>query len=178
MNSIETERLILRQWQEDDLDDFAEMMADPLVAKFTTLDRKAQDRDMAWRTMTGSAGHIALRGWGLWAVEHKDSGKVIGRVGPHHPEGWPGLEVGWALNRNAWGQGFAAEAAAASMMWTFATFPDLDRIIHLIVEENEPSIALAERVGSQWKDQEMVQLLGFDVRIYSQTRAEFAARWG
>ena len=58
-------------------------------------------------------GHWALRGYGIWVVERE--GALIGRIGLWQPEGWPGLEVGWLLGRDAWGHGYATEAARASM---------------------------------------------------------------
>ncbi len=171
MTTLETKRLILRPWQQSDLDDFAAMMADPDVARYITLDQQPQSRALAWRTLAGVVGHWTLKGFGMWAVEVKDTGTVIGRIGPHEPEGWPQLEVGWSLARPYWGQGYALEAARASMAWTFAHFPDLQRIIHLIVPENAPSIALAERLGSRWHNEETVEVLGITARVYSQSRA-------
>ena len=44
-------------------------------------------------------GHWALRGYGLWAAEERCTGKFVGRIGLWNPEGWPGLEVGWLLDR-------------------------------------------------------------------------------
>lgn len=178
MNVLETERLILRHWRDEDLDDFVTLMSDPDVARFISPDGKPQSRDMAWRSMATTMGHIALKGYGMWAVELKETGKVIGRIGPHDPEGWPQIEVGYGLAKPYWGKGYASEAVVASIRWAFDNFPDLDRIIHLIEPENAPSIALAERLGNQWKDQEIFRIYGIDARVYSQTRAEFAKRWG
>src|SRR3954464_2346785 len=107
---LETPRLILRGVEASDFDAFAEMMADQEVAHFITMDRKAQDRMDAWRTMAYGLGHWTLRGFGMWAVVEKASGRFIGRIGPNYPEGWPDTEIGWSLARPAWGKGYASEA--------------------------------------------------------------------
>ncbi|MGH2729052.1 MAG: GNAT family N-acetyltransferase, partial [Actinomycetota bacterium] len=60
-------------------------------------------REDAWRELAVWLGHWALRGYGQWAVEIRATKELIGRVGLHYPEGWPGLEVGWALARPYWG---------------------------------------------------------------------------
>ena len=84
--TIETERLILRGWREDDLDAYAAIMADPEVMRFLG---GAMARRDSWRSMATMIGHWALRGFGLWAVERKRDGALIGRVGVQYPEGWP-----------------------------------------------------------------------------------------
>ena len=90
---LETPRLILRAIEPSDFDGFAEMMGDPEVARFITMDQKPQDRADAWRTMAYAMGHWVARGFGTWAVVEKSSGRFIGRVGPNYPEGWPDTEI-------------------------------------------------------------------------------------
>ena len=111
------------------------MMADPEVARFITMDGKAQDRMDAWRTMAYGLGHWALRGFGMWAVVEKSSGKFIGRVGPNYPEGWPTTEIGWSLARESWGKGYATEAARVTMDYAF-TVLRWARAISLIAPDN------------------------------------------
>ena len=93
------------------------------------------------------AGSWVLRGYGMFSVIERRSGRWIGHVGPWSPEGWPGTEVGWSLARDAWGQGYATEAAAASMDWAVATLGWTD-IIHTIKPGNLASAAVAKRLGS------------------------------
>lgn len=144
---IETERLVLRGWREDDLDGgFAAMMADAEVARFLTGDQRPKSRAEAWRDMALFVGHWALRGYGLFAVEEKASGAFVGRVGAWQPECWVGFELGWGLRREFWGRGYAFEAARAAGDWVFANFP-LDHIVSLIHASNTPSQKLAERLG-------------------------------
>jgi hypothetical protein len=94
--TLETARLILRAFRNDDLDAFAAMSADAEVMRYIgrgdTLDRNA-----AWRNMAGFNGHWTLKGCGMWAIERKSDGAFLGRVGLHHPPYWPALEAGWTL---------------------------------------------------------------------------------
>lgn len=146
VTQLETARLLLRQWRESDLDAFAAMMRHPEVASFLSADRRPLDRIEAWRSMALFAGHWALKGYGLFVLEEKATGAFIGRVGLWRPEGWPGLELGWALARPYWGRGFAYEAARAAGAWALAAFP-LDRLVSLIHVENRASQRLAARLG-------------------------------
>lgn len=141
--TIETERLILRGWREDDLDAYAAMMADPEVMRFLG---GASARGDAWRGMATLIGHWELRGFGLWAVERKRDGVLIGRVGVQYPEGWPSTEVAWTLARPYWGQGYATEAARASLDYGFRT-TSLPKLISLIDPENHASRRVAERLA-------------------------------
>lgn len=148
---LETERLILRGWREDDLDAFAAMMADAEVARFLTSDQRPQDRATAWRGLALLVGHWALRGYGLFAVEEKESGAFVGRVGAWQPECWVGFELGWGLARAHWGKGYGLEAARAAGDWAFANFT-LERLVSLIHVDNARSIALAQRLGMRAGD--------------------------
>jgi RimJ/RimL family protein N-acetyltransferase len=119
------------------------------------------------------SGHWALHGFGMFAVEEKSSGKYVGRVGPWCPPGWPGFEVGWGIAKQYRGKGYALEAARASIDWVFATF-ETDEIIHCIDLVNEPSQAVARRLGAR-KDRE-VDLFGKPADIWVTSRAAWAAR--
>jgi RimJ/RimL family protein N-acetyltransferase len=149
---LETERTIMRGWSESDLDACAEWMADPEVMRFLGGHR---DRQTAWRTIALYIGHWSLRGYGLWAVQRKSDGALIGRVGIWHPEGWPGAEVGWTLSRAAWGQGYATECGRAATDWAWANLPDLTRLLSVIDPANTASRRVAERLGMKvvgdWK---------------------------
>ena len=140
---IETERLILRGWREDDLDAYAAMSADPEVMRFLG---GPQARNDAWRAIASMIGHWVLRGHGMWAVERKSDGALIGRVGVQRPESWPATEVAWTLGRQYWGQGYATEAAKASLDWGFKNLP-LPKLASLIDAENFASQAVAKRLG-------------------------------
>ncbi|AMV37053.1 GNAT family N-acetyltransferase [Planctomyces sp. SH-PL62] len=144
MESLETERLTLRQFRESDLDAYAEMTSDPEVMRY--LGSGPMNRAEAWRNMATILGHWTLRGFGIWAVEERAGGALIGRVGCWRPEGWPGLEVGWMLRRASWGQGFATEAARASLDVAFERLGE-NHVISMIQGDNQPSIRVARRLG-------------------------------
>ena len=85
---IETERLLLRQWQGRDMAPYAAMLSDPGTARFITVDGKPVVGAMTgWRHAVVMAGHWVLHGAGMFVVEKKSSGKFAGRVGPWKPPG-------------------------------------------------------------------------------------------
>ena len=141
--TLETERLTLRGWRDDDLDAFARIAADPDVMRFLG---GPVTRTDAWRIMAGITGHWALRGFGAWAVERKSDSALLGWIGIQRPDGWPGPEVVWTLARPYWKQGYATEGAKASIDWGFKTLP-LARLISLIDAENFASQNVAKRLG-------------------------------
>jgi RimJ/RimL family protein N-acetyltransferase len=141
--TLETERLTLRGWRADDLDAFAAIAGDPEVMRFLG---GIQTRSDAWRTMANITGHWGLRGFGAWALERKSDRALIGWVGIQRPEGWPGVEAVWTLGRPNWKQGYATEAAKASIDWGFKTFP-FSQLISLIDPENGASQNVAKRLG-------------------------------
>lgn len=148
MITLETERLLLRPFRDTDLDAYAAMCADPEVMRYVG-DGGPISRELAWRQMAMLVGHWQLRGFGMWALEERSTGRFIGRVGLHYPEGWPDREVAWALARPYWGRGFAFEAARAALGDAFDRL-GWERAISLIHPENTRSIRLAERLGERF----------------------------
>ncbi|MDB5457178.1 MAG: acetyltransferase [Caulobacter sp.] len=143
--TLETARLILRPTAAEDLDGWAAMMADEEAARYIG---GVQVRAQAWRGMASMAGSWALNGFGMFSLIEKASGRWVGRIGPWRPEDWPGTEVGWGLAREAWGQGYAVEAAEATIDWAFDHL-GWTEVIHCIDAENRPSRKVAERLGSR-----------------------------
>jgi RimJ/RimL family protein N-acetyltransferase len=107
--TVETRRLLLRMFSNEDFDDYARITSDPEVMRY--VGGKALSRDEAWRSLGYLLGHWKIRGFGLWAAEEKATGALVGRIGLYQPEGWPGLEVGWLVDRVRWGEGFRASRA-------------------------------------------------------------------
>lgn len=171
---LETERLRLRGWSDDDLDAYAVMMADPEVMRFLGGPLARPD---AWRAMASMIGHWVLRGHGMWAVERKHDGALIGRVGVQRPEGWPATEVAWTLGRQYWGHGYAREAAKASLDYGFkATL--LPTFVSLIDSENFPSQNVAKRLGQTKGGKATLFLQGksFPVDVWEITRDRWSSR--
>lgn len=170
---IETERLILRCPEERDLDGFAEMMADPEAARFLG---GVAPRTAVWRVLAIVAGSWLIKGFGMFSVVEKSSGRWVGRVGPWRPEGWPGPEVGWGLSRSAWGQGYATEAAAACIDFAFDRL-GWDEVIHTIDPDNVPSQAVAKRLGSRYlRPGHLPAPHNLDLDVWGQSRAEWRQR--
>lgn len=141
---IITPRLLLRRPDVADLDRWAEFMADPVATKYLG---GVQQRPMAWRSLMCMAGAWQLTGVGMFSVIERSTGLWLGRIGPWQPEGWPGTEVGWSLHPDAWGKGYALEAATAAMDYAIDVL-NWQHIIHTIDPENTASARLAERLGS------------------------------
>ena len=167
MVSLETERLTLRMFRDDDLEQYAPLCADPEVTRFLG-DGSTLDRAGAWRQMAFFVGHWHLRGYGLWAVEERATGRLVGRVGFLNPEGWPGFELAWTLAREHWGKGYATEAARRALEYAF-TEMGRERVISLIHPDNRASIRVAERIGE--KPEGTTELFGHEVIIYGISRA-------
>jgi RimJ/RimL family protein N-acetyltransferase len=141
---IQTERLLLREWRATDLAAHAAMCADDELMRFLG---GTIDRDESWRRMAVHAGHWQLRGYGNWVLQHAGGdGRMIGRAGLWYPDGWFGLEVGWKLERSAWGHGYATEAAAAAIAWAWRQLA-ADQLISVIHPQNLRSLAVARRLG-------------------------------
>jgi len=158
---LETDRLKLRMFREDDFEAYAKLTADPEVMRF--IGGKTFDRLEAWRGMAFMVGHWHLLGYGHWAVEEKSTGNLMGRIGFLNPAGWPGFELGWTLAREYWGRGYATEGARRALQYGFEEL-DRSHIISLIHPDNNASIRVAERLGE--KVEGTTHLLGHDVLIY------------
>lgn len=121
---IETERLLLRQWRDDDYPVFAQLNADPVVMRYFPAIRPQAESDAEANRIKDI---IVAQGWGLWAAELKSTGTFIGLIGLHHqpiesgiPQA-PLIEVGWRLHRQYWGQGYATEGAKHAIQFAFDT---------------------------------------------------------
>ncbi len=171
---IETERLILRPTAAEDFDDWAELMGDAEASQYIG---GPIPRAAAWRGMATMAGSWSLKGFGMFSVIERQSGRWVGRVGPWQPEGWPGTEVGWGLVRSAWGHGYAYEAAVATIDWTFDTL-GWSEVIHCIDPANMPSQRLAERLGASHRGPGKLPppFDHFPVEVWGQTLEQWRAR--
>jgi RimJ/RimL family protein N-acetyltransferase len=162
---LETTRLRLRPFTERDLDAYTAMMSEPEVCRY--LGHGPLGREEAWRQIALFVGHEQLRGYTLQAAELRATGELVGRVGLWQPEGWPGLEVGWALALPAWGHGYATEAAAAWRDYAFDVLgaPEVCSIVH---RDNAPSARVAERIGH--RPVEAFSFRGHPCMLYAQQR--------
>jgi RimJ/RimL family protein N-acetyltransferase len=144
---LHTNRLVLRQWTDNDLASFAQLNADPQVMEYfpATLSRAESD-DFA-NTIRSL---IEARGWGLWAVEAPGQAAFIGFVGLHRPADdlpcSPCVEIGWRLLKAYWGKGYASEAASAALGYAFEQI-GLDEVVSFTAVINKRSQAVMQKIG-------------------------------
>ena len=146
---LETPRLRLRAWRDADLDPLLELCSDPLVMRYFP---ELLSRDECAAAMARSRIHFTRFGFGYWALELKSDGRFIGMAGL----AWsrlqqpfcPAVEIGWRLAHEHWGQGFAREAAEASLACGFDQL-QLPEVVAYTAAINEPSLALMQALGMQ-----------------------------
>jgi RimJ/RimL family protein N-acetyltransferase len=169
---LRTERLRLRGWTERDVDALDAITTDERVAPWIGLS-PGSDPPGTWRAVAAMLGHWVLRGYGLWAVEDATEGTLFGRAGLYQPRGWPGLEVGWTIAADAWGNGYATEAGAAALEWGFTALA-VDEIVSMTLPDNVRSRRVMEKLGlSYLRDHEHA---GRRHVLYAITRATWEAQ--
>jgi len=142
-----TERLLLRRWKDEDRAPFAALNADPIVmAHFPARLTRAESDAFVDRITQ----QLEDRGWGLWALEERSSGRFLGFTGLNVPgfqaHFTPAVEIGWRLARDAWGFGYATEAARAAVAVGFDEV-GLDEIVSFTATSNVRSMRVMERIG-------------------------------
>jgi RimJ/RimL family protein N-acetyltransferase len=146
--ALPTERLILRGWRESDVEPFHAKCNDARVMEYLGPPLSLEDTKAA---MLRQTGFQASHGYCFWIVERRENGAMLGFCGlKPGPAGTPlegRIEIGWRLRADAWGKGYAREAAQASLDWGFANLPDAARIWAITVPANSRSWGLMERLG-------------------------------
>ncbi len=180
---IETERLILRDWREDDVAPFLEHTNTPAVMRWLggvlpedKARERLSERLMRWQEQ---------RGFTFWVVERKKDREVLGFCGLKlaDDEGSPVFgdhEIGWRLREDAWGQGYAKEAASATLDFAFDTLR-VPHVVSLTVIGNEPSWGLMERLGMTRRpdlDYGGPEWAQTPVIVYRIERREWLDQWG
>ena len=144
---VETERLLLREWREDDFEPFARMCADPRVMEF--FPATLTPEETAAGIERGRA-HFARHGFGWWAAELKETGAFIGFIGlavPYFEAHFtPCVEVGWRLAAEYWRRGLATEGARASLRYGFEVL-GLAEIVSFTSVANVRSRRVMEKIG-------------------------------
>jgi RimJ/RimL family protein N-acetyltransferase len=144
---LETERLVMREWRATDRAPFAALNADPRVTEFLGRPPNRAESDPF---VDRIVAHWADDGHGLWAVERREDGRFIGFVGLAAPSFeapfTPCVEVGWRLAAEAWGHGYATEAAREALRFGFSEL-GLEETVSFTVPANVRSRAVMERIG-------------------------------
>ena len=148
---LQTERLMLRRWKPSDLEPYAGMCRDPEVMRYIA-GCDTRTRDQCARGIEAMERHSDGKGFGLFALELRESVQFIGYTGLSEPdflpEIMPAVEIGWRLSRDRWGQGYATEAARAVMQFGFVTL-GLPSIVSIFQIGNEASRRLVRKLGMQ-----------------------------
>jgi RimJ/RimL family protein N-acetyltransferase len=165
---FETERLIARPWTDDeaDLARIFDTYSRPEVTRWLGNPRPMETLDEAaaavrrWAAVSTADPHL-----GVWALQRRDDATVVGTVLvkllPNTDGSPPGdLEVGWHLHPDAWGHGYATEAARVAVGRAFSA--GVPGIFAVVRPGNEPSMAVCRRLGmrsigltSRWYDTEL-----------------------
>ncbi len=146
---LETDRLLLRAWQDEDLDALAQMCADPEVMLYFP---DTLTREKSALLMSRARDKMARDGFCFGPVELKSTGEYLGFVGLSVPSYAaplpfdPCVEIGWRLKRSAWGKGYATEAAREWLRFGFET-KGLEEIVAFTIPINLPSQAVMKRLG-------------------------------
>ncbi|MFL6238361.1 MAG: GNAT family N-acetyltransferase [Actinomycetes bacterium] len=165
MPILRTDRLILRMWTVHDLDELAEIFADPSVWWFPF--QRGLDRDETEVFLHRRMAEWDAQGWGQWAVER--DGRLIGYAGfalpTFLPELMPVPEVGWRLHPSAWGYGLATEAGQAALAYGFDDL-GFAEVISTYQPENAASGRVMERLGMTLDRETVHPKSGSPVRVY------------
>ncbi|WP_422133977.1 GNAT family N-acetyltransferase [Endozoicomonas sp. ALD040] len=153
---LKTERLLLRQWSENDFLPFAEMCGDKEVMEhFPKLQTQEESFEMGRKILS----LINERGWGFWAVEVPNQHIFIGFVGLHTPTNKmpfsPCVEIGWRLSKHYWGKGYATEAAKEALKYAFNTL-NLNEVVSFTTLANDRSKAVMQKIGMHNSNQKFM----------------------
>lgn len=144
---FQTTRLRLRQWRDSDRQPFAAMNQDPDVMRYFPRLFTAEESNAF---VDDNIKRIANDGWGAWAVEIIDNEQFIGFVGLSQPAPWhpcaDDIDIGWRLDKNHWGQGYATEASKQVLHIGFYCL-ELERLVSFTSECNIPSINVMKKIG-------------------------------
>jgi RimJ/RimL family protein N-acetyltransferase len=157
---LETERLRLRAWREEDLEPYARFCANEATARFVG---GPCSRGDAWRRIAMLVGHWAIRGYGNWALEDKTSRQFVGYSGLWNPEGWPEPEISWGLVQDFHGRGYATEAARRARDFAYREL-GWSTAVSYIAPENTASIRVAKRLGAAFEC--TIELRGSPAGLY------------
>lgn len=165
---IETERLLLRRWKPEDQAPFAEMCLDPDVMRYigNGTPRTAED---AARYISMFEKEWVERGFGLFAVQSKQAGDLIGFTGLSRPsflpEILPSIEIGWRYSKSNWGQGYASEAASAALSYGVNDL-GLTDIVSIYQIGNDASVRIMQKLGMVFDRRTIDPSCGREVGVY------------
>lgn len=143
MDGIVTERIHLRRFTRDDLDDLHRILSDPDVVRYLGTGQPVTKQETE-TALSSIIRHWETHGMGRWALINRDTGELIGYGGLRSLEGAP--ELVYCLARNSWGMGLATETARACLEYGFRV-RQFRRIVAVTKPENMRSRRVLERTG-------------------------------
>ena len=151
-HSLTTERLLLRRWREQDVEPFAAICADPEVMQYIG-SGAVRSCEQTRASVAAFEQEWDEKGYGLFALELRESGELIGFTGLSEPkflpEIMPAVEIGWRLARSSWGNGYATEAARATLRFGLTTLR-LPELVSIYQVENEASARIMSKLGMKF----------------------------
>ncbi|WP_427159349.1 GNAT family N-acetyltransferase [Aliinostoc sp. HNIBRCY26] len=166
MPEIETARLKLRHFTLDDFGTLFRLYSDTEVMRYLSLRTQEQTQE----SLIKHIQHWEKHNFGMWAVVHKDSCKMIGRCGLGFLEDTPEVELGYVLDKSYWNMGLGTEASQATLKYGFLTV-QLDQIVAIARPENIASRRVIEKLGMRY--QKHTHHYGVDVVYYSLAKSEW-----
>jgi ribosomal-protein-alanine N-acetyltransferase len=173
--TLETDRLLIRDWEEDDAEAAQEIYGSAEVAQWLSpaIEKVTDEATMrailqAW--IEAQPNFVVPAG--RFAVVRKEDNEVIGglliRLLPPYEED---LEIGWQFRPSAWGNGYASEASKALMGWAFST-GDVDELFAVARPNNKRAIGTAQRLGMEWVG-ETDKYYDLNLQVYRIRAADF-----
>jgi ribosomal-protein-alanine N-acetyltransferase len=163
MPEIETERLRLRHFTSDDLDDLLRLYSDAEIMRYLSSRTKEQTQ----ASLSKHIKHWQEHNFGMWAVNHKESGKMIGRCGLGFLENTSEVELGYVFDKAFWNMGLATEASLATLNYGFEEV-GFKRIVAIAKPENIASVRVIQKVGMKYEKD--AHYYGVDVVYYALLR--------
>lgn len=174
LEELKTERLRLRRYREDDFERAYRLTSDPRVMRYYPA---TYDRDRVTRMIDNILRSYHDVGYSVLAVERLSDGAYVGQAGLLHwddVDAREDVEVAYMLVVEAWGHGYATEAARACRDWAFEHL-GVDRVVSFVALANEPSMRVAERNGMTRIKRLEQSRLGIPIYVYAIERAGWEA---
>ncbi|WKX74228.1 GNAT family N-acetyltransferase [Streptomyces sp. XD-27] len=175
MVMVQTPRLLLRRWRDEDIAPLTAINADPEVMRWIG-DGSTRDEEQTRAGVEAMEREWEAEGFGLFAVEIRATGRLAGFTGlsvPHFlPEVLPAVEVGWRLGRAFWGRGLASEAASAAVRFGFHD-RGLEKIVSIAQIGHGASERIMGKLGMRLERELVDPACGRPVRVRAITRSEY-----
>jgi RimJ/RimL family protein N-acetyltransferase len=165
VTELETPRLRLRLWRDDDLETIARWNADAVVMRH--MGRPPMTTKESEEALARYRRHWDEHGFGIWAVELRDTAELVGRIGLSYHRAWPDdPELGWLIDPTHTGRAFATEGGAAAAAYGFDVL-GAPRLVSICVDENVESRRVMDKLGFQLHETVFFEPLGIDLLVHA-----------